>query len=149
METLAAAIEASEVASALRRSRWTYPGVNAAHVLGIAILVGSVVPLDLRLLGLWRDVPVALFLRILRPVAAAGALLAIATGLLLFSVQARDYAAMPLFFAKMALVATGLTHALAARNLVTAAPSRRRRTGGLSLAIWLTTLTCGRFLGYV
>jgi hypothetical protein len=151
VEDLAAAIEASGVASFLRRSRWTYPGVNAAHVLGVALLVGAVVPMDLRLIGLWRaDMPLRQVLRLLRPVAATGAALALATGTLLFTVQARDYLAQPLFFAKMALVALGLGHALWwGGALGDARPGPRRLAGALSLALWLSALVCGRMLGYL
>lgn len=149
METLAAALEASALAQALRQSRWIYPGINAAHVLGVALLVGAVVPLDLRLLGLWRDIPVQVLGRVLRPVAASGAVLALATGPMLLIVQARDYLALPLFAVKMALVATGLVQALATRDLAAAGLARQRRTGALSLALWLGALICGRLLGYL
>ena len=114
MEDLASAIQASDLARALRQSRWTYPAINAAHILGVALLVGAVVPMDLRLIGVWRsDVRLQTVLRLLRPLAVAGAALALVTGALLFVVQASEYAATRLFYAKMALVAIGLGHALA------------------------------------
>ena len=148
---LAAAIEASDLAAFLKRDRWTYPAVNAAHLLGIALLVGSVVPMDLRLIGLWRgDIRLETTLRLLRPVAGFGAGLAIATGALLFTVQARDYVALPLFAFKITLVALGLAHALAWGDRLAAAPrARQRRAGAISLAIWLTVLVAGRMLGYL
>jgi hypothetical protein len=151
LQGLAAAVEASAVAVFLRQSQWTYPAVNTAHLLGIALLVGAVVPMDLRLIGLWRaDMALRPVLRLLQPVAAAGAALAVLTGLLLFTVQARDYAAMRLFAAKLALVAVGLGHALAWGGGLGAAPRLRQRVAGaVSLAVWLAVLTCGRFLGYV
>lgn len=150
MESLAAALEASDLAAWLRRSRWTYPGVNTLHVLGVALLVGAIVPMDLRLLGLWRgDVAMATVVRLLRPVAAFGAALALATGGLLFIVQARDYVALPLFYAKMALVALGLAHALLNSRIASAPRARQRLAGALSLAVWAAALTCGRLLGYV
>ncbi len=151
MEELARAIEASDLATLLRRSRWTYPAVNALHVLGVALLVGAIVPMDLRLIGAWRaDMPLASVLRLLRPVAAAGALLAVAAGALLFAVQARDYAGQPLFAVKMALVAAGLVHALAWGRALATAPRRRQRlAGGFSLAVWIGALFCGRTLGYL
>jgi hypothetical protein len=150
VDAFAAAIEASPFATALRLSRWTYPLVNAGHVLGVALLVGAVVPMDLRLIGLWRrGIALPLVLRLLRPVAACGAVLAIVTGLCLFSVQASDYAAMPLFWLPRALVGLGLGHALAQRGLAAAPPSRQRRAGALSLVLWPSVLLCGRLLGYV
>jgi hypothetical protein len=151
LQDLAAAVEASAVASFLRQSRWTYPLVNAAHLLGVALLVGAVVPMDLRLMGLWRgEVPLRSVLRLLQPVAAFGAALAVLTGLLLFSVQAKDYVALRLFGVKLALVAVGLGHALAWGNALDGAPSGRQRlAGALSLVVWVSVLVCGRMLGYL
>jgi hypothetical protein len=150
VQELAAAIEASGLAGFLRASRWIYPAVNALHVLGVALLVGSVAPMDLRLVGLWRrELPVATVLRLLRPVAAAGAGLAVTTGALLFAVQARDYVALPAFWLKMALVALGLAHALANPRLAAATRGRQRLAGALSLAVWIVVLGLGRLLGYL
>lgn len=147
-----AALEASAVATHLRFSRWTYPAVNAGHILGVALLVGTILPLDLRLLGLWPAVARRDLERVLVPVAATGLALAVTTGFLLFSVQARDYAALTLFQVKIGLVVLGALNALAA--------TARRRRGGdrpavdaamatLSLLCWLLALTAGRFIGYV
>jgi hypothetical protein len=151
LEELARAIEATELATLLRRSRWAYPAVNSLHVLGVALLVGSVVPMDLRLVGAWRpDIGLAAVLRLLRPVAAAGAGLALATGALLFAVQATDYVGQPLFAVKMALVAAGLGHALAWGGALDGAPLRRQRAAGIfSITVWVGALGCGRMLGYL
>ena len=102
-------------------------------------------------MGLWgREVPVAAAVRLLRPLAAGGAALAVVTGALLFSVQAGDYAALPLFGVKLALVAAGLGHALwLSRGLAEAPRGRRRRAGAVSLAVWISVVVCGRMLGYL
>ncbi|OYX25009.1 MAG: hypothetical protein B7Z10_07730, partial [Rhodobacterales bacterium 32-66-7] len=69
------ALEATWLAEHLRRSRWTYPLVNAGHILGIALLLGALVPMHLRRLrGLDPLVPV------LRPHAIAGLALAVGCG---------------------------------------------------------------------
>jgi hypothetical protein len=151
VEEFARAVEASGLATFLKQSRWTYPAVNAAHILGVALLVGAVVPMDLRLLGLWRpEVRLETALGLLRPTAAAGAALAVATGILLFTVQATDYVALRLFFVKLALVALGLGHALAwGSRLRRAARGRQRAAGAISLLIWCSALVCGRMLGYL
>jgi hypothetical protein len=71
------------------------------------------VPVDLRLIGAWRAVPLAVFLRVLVPVAAVGLVLAAVFGLLLFAANARDYVASGFFQAKMAMLALGVANALA------------------------------------
>lgn len=139
------------MATALRGSRWVYPALNASHILGIALLYGGIVPMDLRLIGLWRrDIPLESVLRLLQPIAAGGAAVAIITGGLLFTVQARDYAALPLLAVKLALVTGGLGHALwLAPRLATAGAAAQRRAGLFSIVLWTIVIGCGRMIGYV
>jgi hypothetical protein len=126
---------------------WTYPLVNAGHILGVALLVGSIVPLDLRLLGAWRSVPLTPLWRVLTRTAAGGLMLAIACGSLLFAARATEYAASGWFVAKMAIVGAGTVNALVLRTVqdedlsraqAGTPPMRVRLAGGVSLAAWLT-----------
>jgi hypothetical protein len=152
VEAVLDALVASAPAQWLRFSRWGYAAVNTTHVLGIALLVGAILPLDLRLLGLWRSVALESLARVLVPVAAAGLLLAITTGAFLFIARAPEYAALDLFLVKLALIATGVVHALSLHlwsGLANAAPVRRRAAGAASLAIWIAALVCGRLLAFV
>lgn len=152
MDAVAAAVEGLALAEWLRFSRWGYAAVNAAHILGVALLVGAIVPLDLRLLGLWRSVELRPLYRVLSRVAAAGLLLAIVSGTLLFSVRAAEYAAGDLFRAKVALVALGGLHALAlhfATGFPCVARTKRRLAGAVSLLLWPAVLVCGRLLAFV
>lgn len=149
---LLAALHDTALATELRHGRWAYPIVNTGHIVGIALLFGGIAPLDLRLLGLWSSVPPEALARVLVPVAAAGGVLAIATGFLLFSVQPVKYAGTALFQVKMLFVLCGLINALLLRRLgIWARGSRQRlRAGGtLSLGFWLAAIVCGRFLGYI
>jgi hypothetical protein len=153
------ALEATALAGALRGSVWAYPLVNAGHILGVALLVGAMLPLDLRLLGAWRSVPLAPLWRVLTRTAGAGLGLAIVFGSLLFITRATEYAASGLFLSKMVVVGVGTANALALRTLLPDAvapmrsalekpPVRVQLAGGISLAAWLTALTLGRLIGY-
>jgi hypothetical protein len=159
IEEWPAALEATPLATALRGSVWVYPLVNAAHILGVALLVGSIVPLDLRLLGVWRSVPLTPLWGVLTRTAGAGLILAMIFGALLFITRASEYTASNLFISKMAVVALGTANALALRVLpqtqvseITSTkgkpPARLRFAGGISLVTWLTALTLGRLIGY-
>ena len=139
----AAALEAQPLVQALRASRWVYPLVNAGHILGIALLVGAIVPMDIRLLR--GDARPA---RLLRPYALAGFALAAICGALLFAVQAQEYAATTWFRVKIALLALALLNAAAHLLMPEARVTRRRVSAGLSLALWPTVLLCGRMVAY-
>ena len=153
MEGLFAALEGTALAQSLRGSRWVYAGVNAAHIFAIALLIGSVVPLNLRLLGVWQGVPREAVVRVLAPVAAGGLILALLTGPLLFSVRAREYGGVGFLQLKLTFIALGVLSALALCRahgfLLTDAP-RSRLVGHaiLSTVCWLGALVCGRLIAF-
>ena len=153
MESLFAALEGTALAQALRASRWGYAAVNAAHIFAIALLVGSVVPLNLRLLGVWRSISREAVVRVLAPVAASGLVLALVTGPLLFAVRARDYSGVGFLQLKLVFIAVGVLSALALCRthgfLLKDAP--RARLAGhavLSTVCWLGALVCGRLIAF-
>jgi hypothetical protein len=139
IETLAG-LEATGLAQHLKVSRWTYPLVNAGHVLGIALLVGAVLPMDVAVLR-GRG---AAAVRLLRPWAVAGFVLAAACGALLFLTQAGDYLGSPWFRLKMALLAAALLNA--ALHLRSGTLSRRAAL--VSLVLWPCVLVAGRMIAY-
>lgn len=159
IEQALVAIEGAAPAVALRQSTWGYPLVNAGHILGVALLVGSIVPLDLRLLGAWRTYPLIPFLHVLRLTAAVGLGLAIICGLLLFATAAADYVRSPWFQFKMGFVFLGVLNALfllrvteseSIRNvpLCSAMPITLQVGALISLVIWPVALVLGRLVGY-
>lgn len=150
---LLAALQASELSQAIRYSQWRYAAVNTAHIFGIALLVGAILPMDLRLLGLYRRLPHPDLARLLLPVAATGLVVAALAGVGLFVVQARNYGVHPLFQAKIPLVLLGTTaalvfHARAGLWLERASPAQARLHGALSLGCWVGALVLGRMIAY-
>ena len=132
-------LEATALADHLRRSRWTYPLVSAGHVLGIAMLLGALVPMQVqRLRGLDP------MMRVLRPYAIVGLALAASCGALLFLVQASEYLGNRWFQVKLALLALALIHA--AWHLGTLVIPARAAVA--SLALWLLVLVAGRMIAF-
>ena len=143
---------------------WAYPLVNAAHILGVALLVGAIVPLDLRLIGFWPSVPLNALWHILSRTAAVGLAIAIGAGALLFITRAGDYAESKLFLFKMLAILAGFANIGLLRHWMRDAglgqpgvgtpgassnPSASMRLAGvLSLVIWITALVLGRLVGY-
>ena len=140
MSELLLLIHDSGLSSALRASRWAYPLVNAGHILGIAVLFGAVLPLDLRLLGVWRSVPLDNLQRVLVPTAFAGLGLAVVTGALLFAVSPAKYAGLPLFQVKLGLVLASLLNIAFIRGAL---------AGAASILLWVSIVICGRMIAYV
>ena len=136
----------------LQESGWFYAAVNTLHVLAIALLVGAITVLDLRLLGLWRGVPVASLARPAVAVAATGLAVAAVSGAALFVVQAGEYLANPFLYVKFGAIPVGLLNILALRLAGDWTDDRLARmravAGALSLAAWLTALTAGRLIAY-
>lgn len=150
---LAAAIEATGFVHALKFSPLCYSLANTAHVLGVALLVGAILPLDLRLLGVWRGVGREDLARVLVPIAAAGLLLAISAGLVLFSVRAGHYLGVTIFYWKLCLVVLGATlallfHARAGFWLERATDRQAALHGTASLCCWVGALVAGRMIAY-
>jgi hypothetical protein len=153
------AVQDALIVGALRRSHWVYPLVNAGHIVGLALLFGAIVPLDLRLIGFWPRVPIGPLARLLLPVAIAGLALAVPTGGLLFSVSAVKYVGMGVFQLKLLVILCALANALllhrtsawashqdgAARGTT----PRLRLAGILSIGCWLAAILAGRMLGYL
>lgn len=154
MESLLAAMESTAIAEYLRVSRWGYAAVNTAHVLGIALLIGAILPFNLHSLGLWRDVPRLLLARVLVPVAAFGLVLAVVAGTLLFSVRALEYSAIVFLQLKIVLVMVGVLSALLLLraygwSLRGATDARLRAHALVSTVCWLGALVCGRLIAFV
>lgn len=156
MEWLAP-ISESLLAQALIGSATLYLLVNATHIMGIGILFGSVLALDLRLIGLGRSLPLAPAARYLSRLAAAGLALAIVTGLCLFSVRPLEYAGNVPFLSKLFLVTLGVINVLLVHRSVSwgqmragAEPPMALRVGAVfSLLIWTAAIIAGRWIGFV
>lgn len=138
---------------------WSYGILNLVHLLGIAMLFGAILVLDLRLLGLWRSVPLAALSRPTVSLAMTGFCVAVASGVPMLAVKAGDYADNPFLLVKfpailLALLNVWLVHrsgAWKAHRLRDLLPRERRRLAlgaSLSLVFWLTAITSGRMIGY-
>jgi predicted membrane-bound mannosyltransferase len=141
----------------LKRSALLYMAVNAAHILAIASLIGAILPLDLRILGLFRSFPLAVLGPFLSRAASVGVVAAVVTGLCLFTVRPVEYAGNPAFLCKIGLLAFGVLNAL----LLHASPDWRRAislgvasfrvklSAAISFFIWIGALVAGRWIGFL
>ena len=152
-------IEQSPLAVAMRQELWLYPSVEILHILGFVTLVGSIAMLDLRLLGLSRQLPVRLLARHLLPWTWGALLVIVPTGTLMFIAHASDFIANSAFVLKLTLIFAAALNAAAfhlgpfrsaARwDSAAAPPPAARFHAALSLIIWTGVIACGRLLAYI
>jgi hypothetical protein len=160
LEALLVWLEGSALGQLMRSSGvWAYGVVNLAHILGLATLFGAVLVLDLKLLGLWRRVPLAALDRPALSLACAGFALAVVSGTALIATNATEYRGNPFLAIKLTAIALGLLNAGVAqflpawreRHAEPLPPGRRAAlaaVGGTSLLCWLAAVAAGRMIGY-
>ena len=143
----------------MREELWLYPSVEIVHIVGFAILVGSIVMFDMRVLGFSRQVPVRALARHLLPWTLGALVLIVPTGLLMFSAHASDFIANRAFQLKMALLLaaginaaifhTGPYRSVDAWNVDSPAPIGARVSVAVSILTWISIIACGRLLAYL
>jgi len=152
-------LEASAVGAYIAGSEWAFPLIETTHVIALVTVFGSIVFMDLRMIGLVsRDSAITAISRETLPFTWVAFLVAAITGSILFVSKATSYMVNPWFLAKMCLIALAglnmmLFHFLtwkSVKNWDTAPviPFSVKLAGGLSLTLWLIILFCGRMIGF-
>ncbi len=147
--------EATWVSAAIRDSTWMFAVIEILHLLGLALLLGSLIVLDLRLLG-WgmRRQPVAQLARELAPWIRGGLAVMLPTGLLLFFSEAMKCYASPPFAIKMTLLSLAIVSHLIifpqALRMKDSAhlPRWSRPAACISLVLWFGVGLAGRAIGF-
>ncbi len=147
------------VAALVRDSVWAYPALETVHIIGLALVFGSILAYDLRILGWDRDLPVSRLGAKLLPWVWAGFALNLVSGALLFASDAAEFAANTSFRAKMVLLVLAALNAfwfqarvarsLAAWDAGVMPPAAARIAAGLSIVLWIGVITAGRLMAYV
>ena len=130
---------------------WLYPALEVFHILGIALLLGNLVLLELRVFGRGAALPVADLARLSLALAACGFGLAAATGLLMFSGRPAELLTNRAFTLKMLLLFAAACNAtwFHARGSLQRLDGVARMLMVLSTLIWLAVLACGRWIAYL
>jgi len=156
---LIAYFEDSAIGEAIRENDLLFPTIESVHVVAICLVVGSILVLDLRLLGFASlKRPVSRLTGAILPVTWGAFALAATSGFLLFISNATKYLANGYFVAKMFLIcAAGINmlvfHWISARDLPqweqdTSPPFSARLAGALSILLWIAIVACGRWIGF-
>ena len=147
MNTPLVALESVWLAQAMKYSTWLYPTVETVHIWGIGMLFGSVVLMDLRVLGLGKALDYSALSRLGIAVSVLGFSLAVITGSMLFITHAADLIASRLFILKMCLIFLLIANATLLRMRVVINPVTKAQAV-ISLVGWASVIGLGRWLAY-
>jgi hypothetical protein len=151
------ALQESALGHLMRSSPVLYPAAEILHIMGFVLLVGSIVALDLRILGLGQAITIQPLARLLLPLSRFGFVVAIGMGFLLFSADAAQVVRYPAFQTKLLLITAALINVAIAhvgpwRRLAGwhgEAPAGAKASAFASLLLWLGALTAGRMIAYL
>ncbi|MBL8376479.1 MAG: hypothetical protein JNM79_01260 [Burkholderiales bacterium] len=142
----------------LRGSAWAYPTLETVHLVAIALLFGSIVVVDLRILGLTRDLPAKRLAAHALPWTLAAFALAVVSGLLLFIAHAADLIGNRVFLVKVGLIMaaggnaamfhSGPWGSVARWDTGVSAPPGARVMAAASIILWVGVIACGRWIAY-
>lgn len=137
--------------AALRSHLWAYPALEIVHICGIAVLLGNLVLLEMRVFGLGAALPVRDLARLSLGLAAAGFSIAAASGLLMFASQPAELLANRAFTLKMLLLLAAACNAgwFHGRASLDKLDGVARAQMVLSTLIWLAVVACGRWIAYL
>jgi uncharacterized membrane protein len=152
-------LQASSWAVFIHKRPWAFTTVEVVHVFAIALVIGTIMIVDLRLLGFAsRKRPVVELSRQVLPFTWAAFVLAVIAGSLLFISRATEYFGNTMFWIKMALIAIAginmvifefiTVRGVKEWNLSPTPPLPARLAGGISIACWVLVLVFGRLIGF-
>jgi uncharacterized membrane protein len=152
-------LESLQWATTLRESQFAFPVIEGAHLLGLAFIMGPVLMLDFRLVGLaWRDQPVSKVAQTFVPYSLGGAVVMFVTGIVLFCAEAVKCYQSGWFRIKVILLAAAGINALYFHTKTQSTwrawddrvvlPASARAAGIISLVVWAGVLLAGRWTAY-
>jgi hypothetical protein len=152
------AIQDSPLGVAISQSTWMFPTIETVHVIALSIVLGSIVVVDLRLVGLAsKDRSVTALTNEFLPWTWAAFILAAISGSLLFTSRAADYmniAAFPAKFVFMAIAGLNMLyfHFVTQKSIGQwddgePAPAAKI-AGAVSLVMWALVVICARQVGF-
>ncbi len=144
----------------IRSSFWMFPAFETIHVIAIVFVLGSIVRLDMRLMGLiWRNRPVTEVADEMLPWTWTAFVIAAIFGSMLWMSKPMTYFGIAFFDAKMILMLLAGINMLVFQYVTfrnvrvwdrdPIPPAAARFQGSLSMAFWLCVVICGRFIGFV
>ena len=142
------------VGQAVNRSIWAFPVIEAIPLVGLCVLGGALLIVDLRMLGAGLERQrISELAGYARPWLVGAVSLMLATGLLLFLSEAVKCYYNTSFWVKITTLPVALVFTFAVRERLAHDPAldtslKSRLVGATSIALWFTVAAAGRWIGY-
>jgi hypothetical protein len=146
-------LESLWLGDAVRQSLWLFPVIEAVHLLGLCLLGGAILVVDLRMLGVGLRQPIPEIARDARPWLVLAIVVMIATGVPLFLSEAIKCYYNTSFWVKITTLPLAIVFSLAVRDRVARTSTSEtnattKAVGLISIALWLTVAAAGRWIGF-
>ena len=146
-------LEQSFIGEAIRNSIWMFPVIEAFHLIGLAILGGSILVGDLRLLGLLLSTkPINYVIGQTTLILKLGLIILVSTGIPLFLSEAIKCYYSRAFWIKMSALLIGLVFLFFIRNQICLSAvegnTKLKLIGFTSISIWAIVAGSGRWIGF-
>jgi hypothetical protein len=152
-------IQHTPLGMSIRSSTWLFPTIESVHIVGLALVIGSVMWLDFRLLGFSKRASVADVSRTVMPTTWIGFGVAVVTGTLLFASEAAMcYQNLAFRLKMLMLVLIGVNagcyeflarHKRKEWGIERDTPASAKMTAAVSLVLWCGVIVAGRWIAYV
>lgn len=152
------ALEYSALGDWVATSPWGYPALLAAHSVGLAVIVGILFALNLRILGSFPGIQLDAMRGMLK-LAWAGFVLNLASGVALFIAQATFFITHPAFLIKIGAIFLAIVDAALIQNILKhnaaswdeggSVSTKTKVLATASLLLWLTAIVAGRLIAYI
>jgi hypothetical protein len=146
--------EATGLGQTVRQSLWLFPVIEAVHLLGLSLLGGALLVVDLRMFGVGlKKQSIAELADKARPWLVGSVIVMLASGILLFLSEAVKAYYNRSFWVKMTTLLIALIYTFAVRGRITRDEAldtsrRSRLVATVSLGLWFVVAAAGRWIGY-
>lgn len=129
---------------------WAYPALEVVHIVGIALLLGNLVALELRVWGLASALPVAPLARLSLSLSLTGFALLAASGVAMFGSHGSEMLSNRAFTIKIGLIMLAGINAVGfhLRGGIVRLDAFARAQTVVSLGLWIAVIICGRWIAY-
>jgi len=148
-------VDGTWIAKVINDSKWLFPAIEGIHIVALALLFGTIIMLNLRLLGIGvRQRPASELLRELQPWTFCSLIVILVTGVLLFTAEAtRSFHSTPFRIKIVLLIGAIVFHYTVSQRIVRRDeaqphPLLAKSSAVFAILLWVSVGFAGRAIGF-